>query len=578
MPAPAPQTTLKPLPMQRLFEQLSGRLEGLGLRVSLWDPSGAPLISPSPDGEFCRQMCGDRKSPEAPNRDWSLRKLSLEKMGDLAQRACQEDRAITTRTPANCCLVAVPMHQRRRAVGAVVTCWPTFQTPQGEEFARACSQSSVDAELMAMLCKRTARHEAGEAETLGQMLQWLIQDEQAKQVAREELDTLANNLANTYEELSLLYRISGSMKVTQSTTQFFDNICGELLEGMQLQSAVAVLGPREGSSKSQPAGSGEAEGDKPEQVVFAGELPVTAEQMAQIAKRYLYPRLAGSSRAIVENQFATQAGHLGAAAREIRTLIAVPLTSAERYKGMLVGINKTGGEFDSVDLKLISSISNQAAMFLENHHLYEDLQDLLMGMLHALTASIDAKDPHTCGHSRRVALMSKKLAQMCGFDEQRVGRVYLAGLLHDIGKIGTPEAVLGKAGRLTDAEFAEIKRHPEVGARILSGIAQMDDVIPVILHHHERLDGRGYPHGLEGRQIPIEALIVGLADSFDAMTSLRPYRAAMPLEAVIIEIRRCSGTQFDSHLAELLLSLNLESFLSELRRSADQEAAAARSG
>ena len=576
MSGAAPQTTLTPLPVQPLLEQLNARLEGLGLRVSLWNPSGTPLIWPCGEDEFCRQMCGDRSSSEAPKEDWSFRKLCMDRIGDLAQRVCLEDRAAIARTPSNCCLVAVPIRRRRRAAGAVVACWPTFQTPDGEEFARACSQASLDADLMTMLCKRAARHDAREAETLCQVVEWLIQDEQAKQVARDEVDTLSNNLANTYEELSLLYRISGSMKVTQSTTQFFDNICNELLEGMQLQAAVAVLGPREGGPKPHMPEGEESEADR-EQVFFAGALPLTAEQMAQIAKHYLYPRLGGSPRAIIENQFANQAGHLGAAASEIRTLIAVPLTSAERYKGMLVGINKGSGEFDSVDLKLISSISSQAAMFLENHHLYEDLQDLLMGMLHALTASIDAKDPHTCGHSRRVALLSRRLAQMCGFEERRVERVYLAGLLHDIGKIGMREAVLGKVGRLTEAEYAEVKRHPEVGAGILRGIAQIDDLIPVILHHHERLDGRGYPHGLAGRQIPIEALIVGLADSFDAMTSYRPYRTAMPLEAVITEIRRCSGTQFDSHLVELLLSLDLEPYLCELRQSADQEAVAARS-
>ncbi len=542
----ASQKETKPSSMQQLFGLVSARLEGMGLTASLWDPSGAPLARPAQSGEFCCQMCGE----------W---KACAEAMGRRVQQACLDGDSQIATTPSNCCMIVVPLHERRRAVGAVVACWPTHQTPDGEEFARACTQASVDSELMATLCKRVARHNADQAHSLCVMTESIIQDERAKQVACEELHTLSTNLASTYEELSLLYRISGSMKVTQSTTEFLENICRELREVMNLTSAVAVLHPREHSGKS-------------EQIVVAGTLPVSDEQLSQIASRYLEPRLGASDRPIIENQFDEQAGHLGQAARKIHTLIATPLMSTDHCKGMLLGINKVGGDFDSIDLKLISSISSQAAVFLENHHLYEDLQDLLMGMLHALTASIDAKDPYTCGHSRRVALLSKKLAEMCGFYEERVRRVYLAGLLHDIGKIGMPESVLLKAGRLTDEEYADVKKHPEVGARILGGIPQMADLIPAILHHHERLDGHGYPQGMAGSDIPIEALIVGLADSFDAMTSSRTYRASMLLEAVVTEIRRCSGTQFDSHLVELLLSLDLESYLGELRQAAAADA------
>jgi len=308
-----------------------------------------------------------------------------------------------------------------------------------------------------------------------------------------------------------------------------------------------------------------------DQLVWAGALPLAAEPLGQIARRYLAPRLSGSSKALIENEFADRAGHLGPMARGIRNLVAVPLSGAEHPRGMLLGINKRGDGFDSGDMKLIGSVGAQAAGFLENHHLYEDLQDLLMGVLHALTSSIDAKDPYTCGHSRRVALISRKLAELCGFDAKRSGRVYLAGLLHDIGKIGMAETLLRKEGRLTDDEYTSVKQHPEVSAKILSGIRQMEDLIPAILHHHERFDGRGYPAGLAGQAFPIEARIMGLADSFDAMTSYRTYRAAMPLEAVKVEIRRCSGTQFDARLVELLLSLDLEAFLTQLREQSGGE-------
>ena len=180
-----------------------------------------------------------------------------------------------------------------------------------------------------------------------------------------------------------------------------------------------------------------------------------------------------------------------------------------------------------------------------------------------------------------MATVSRRLAELSGLDAERVERVYLAGLLHDIGKIGMPESVLCKPGRLTDSEYDQVKRHPRVGAAILSGIRQVEDVIPAILHHHERPDGRGYPDGLSGVAtpgegspggVPFEALIVGLADSFDAMTSNRTYRSAAPLDAVITEIRRCSGTQFEGRLVELMLSIDLESFLTKLREGSPQTA------
>jgi putative nucleotidyltransferase with HDIG domain len=199
--------------------------------------------------------------------------------------------------------------------------------------------------------------------------------------------------------------------------------------------------------------------------------------------------------------------------------------------------------------------------------LYADLQDLLMGVLHALTATIDAKDPYTCGHSQRVAMLSKLLAQRVGFPPAKVQELYLAGLLHDIGKIGVPEQVLCKEGRLTDEEYGSMKRHPSIGAKILQGIRQLDEVIVGILTHHERPDGKGYPQRLSGAQVPIEGRIVGLADVFDAMTSDRTYRKAMQLNVVLAEIRRCAGTQFDPLLVDLLMTFDFTKLMKDLHQT-----------
>jgi HD-GYP domain-containing protein (c-di-GMP phosphodiesterase class II) len=234
--------------------------------------------------------------------------------------------------------------------------------------------------------------------------------------------------------------------------------------------------------------------------------------------------------------------------------------------GAMLAMNKQHGDFSMIDVKLMRSISDEAGVFLENSFLYEDLEQLLVGMLRALTSAIDAKDPYTCGHSERVAAISAEIARSVGLDDRTVGRVYLSGLLHDVGKIGVPEAVLTKPGRLTKAEFAVMKKHPEIGGRIIGGIKQVEDLLPGVLYHHERMDGRGYPEGLTRKEIPLFGRIIGLADSFDAMTSNRTYRRALPLEVTLAEIRRYAGTQFDPEMVEAFFRLNPASLIRETRQ------------
>src|SRR5690606_13716278 len=241
-----------------------------------------------------------------------------------------------------------------------------------------------------------------------------------------------------------------------------------------------------------------------------------------------------------------------------RQIIAVPLQRQDDVLGCLFAIDKNTDDFDSVDSKLLNSIANESAIYLENAMLFEDVHDLMMGLIHSLTSAVDAKDAYTCGHSERVALLTRQLAREMRLPEQSVERFYMAGLLHDVGKIGVPERVLQKEGKLTDEEFGLIKKHPEIGARILSDIKQIEDILPGVLHHHERWDGRGYPHGLAGKDIPLMGRVICLADAFDAMTSNRTYRKAMPLEVAMEEIRRTAGTQFDPELAEVVPGIGLD--------------------
>jgi HD-GYP domain-containing protein (c-di-GMP phosphodiesterase class II) len=225
---------------------------------------------------------------------------------------------------------------------------------------------------------------------------------------------------------------------------------------------------------------------------------------------------------------------------------------------MLVAVNRLDKpDFDSTDAKLFTSVANECAVFVDNNRLFKDLKELFIGSLKALTRSIDAKDRYTRGHSERVAFISKwiaeHLAQTEEFDGEQAHKIYLAGLLHDIGKIGIDEKVLCKAGRLTTRERNRLRMHPAIGANILGGIKQMRDIIPGVLCHHERIDGKGYPNGLKGDQIPLMGKIVGLADCFDAMTSDRTYHDALSVEEAVAEVEKRLGTQFDETIGKCFI-------------------------
>jgi HD-GYP domain-containing protein (c-di-GMP phosphodiesterase class II) len=176
-----------------------------------------------------------------------------------------------------------------------------------------------------------------------------------------------------------------------------------------------------------------------------------------------------------------------------------------------------------------------------------------MAILLALSKAIEARDPYTRGHSERVTALAEVVADRLGWAEEQRAVLRMGGALHDIGKLAVSEAILRKAGPLTEEELAEVQVHPETGARMIEATEELRPAIPCVLYHHERWDGSGYPSGRAGRLIPVEARILAVADSFDAMTSTRPYRGALPLEQALAEIDRCAGTQFDPDLARMFL-------------------------
>ena len=195
----------------------------------------------------------------------------------------------------------------------------------------------------------------------------------------------------------------------------------------------------------------------------------------------------------------------------------------------------------------------------ENEDLYEELRRLLLNIARAFATAVEAKDPYSKGHTERVAQYALAIARELppsfknGMSSDSTMLLRLTALLHDIGKIGIREGILDKKGSLTEKEWEEMKKHPQIGAEILEPIQELKEVVRDIKHHHERMDGKGYPDGLKKGEIPLVSRIIAVADAFEAMTADRPYRRKISKEAAVEELKRCSGTQFDKDIIDVCI-------------------------
>jgi putative nucleotidyltransferase with HDIG domain len=232
-------------------------------------------------------------------------------------------------------------------------------------------------------------------------------------------------------------------------------------------------------------------------------------------------------------------------AHDLRHFLLLPVFIKRELSGVIALGHAVKREYDEDDLVQARQLADQVAVALSNTRLVEELEELKIGALTALARTIDAKSPWTAGHSERVTKMALEVGRQMGISEEELEMVNRGGLLHDIGKLGIPPEILDKPARLTEEEFAIIRQHPEIGARILQPVTAYASVIPMVLHHHEKWDGSGYPQGLAGNEIPFTARLLTVPDVFDAVTSERPYRSGMTYENATNLIERASGTEFD---------------------------------
>jgi len=233
------------------------------------------------------------------------------------------------------------------------------------------------------------------------------------------------------------------------------------------------------------------------------------------------------------------------------------MVSKERLVGGIeIHLGTRRGRLTVNEQKLLYALGSQAAVFLSNARLEREVRSMFLNIIVSMAGAVDAKDAYTHGHSLRVARMALIVAREKGLPREELEPLLLSAILHDVGKIGIPDDILKKPGRLNRAEFEIMKGHPIAGAKMLQHIPALENVIPGILHHHEYWNGSGYPHGLAGEGIPLQGRIIHIGDAFDAMTTDRIYRTKTDVAGAVAEICKHSGKQFDPSLVECFLQAN----------------------
>lgn len=508
---------------------LRDRCRDMGVPTWRYSPTGHIVAAPSEGG-----ACGA----------W-LRSPAIERVVDKQARAWNESGEFAPAEPfPGCLLLPLTEQHRRRRRGMTVAMLLSPSALHAEQFELGCQSASLDGPSTRKAMESVARFGPQSAVAMASVLRWMHSDLQSVAAAEQKVNAFSRQLAESYEEISLLYKLGQSMNELHAPLRFVRLACEELHAVLSFGWIAAAFLPDCDDARSLKG-----------QHVICGQSPCAEEEFLPAATGII-SSLESAGHTILERD---RGGILMGGGTQ---LLVHPVLHHGRVIGAILAGAKQGDDTlaSTPDQKMLDAAAGHLTILLENAGLYEDQQAMFLGTLEALTTSIDAKDPYTCGHSQRVAYLASALAERAGLPKDQVERIHIAGLVHDVGKIGVSEAVLCKPGRLTDEEFDLIKKHPEIGRQILADIPLLGDVLPGVMHHHERYDGRGYPHRLAGDAIPLMARIIGLADAFDAMSSNRTYRAAMNRERVLDELRKGAGTQFDPALVGAFLGLDLTQY------------------
>jgi len=353
----------------------------------------------------------------------------------------------------------------------------------------------------------------------------------------DEIEDLSAEIVNVYQELSLIYSLSNKLGGDLDISSICQQVVEEISSALDVKTILMLLHDVNNGMLSVQACTG-LEWEK----VSSFNVNSATEPFAQL--------FSGKKASVITDQRITSL-----LPASLQAALCVPLVTDNRTIGLLIAQDKTSGEeFLSPEIKLLDSLSGEIAGAIKKAQLYERINRLFISTVEALASAVDAKDPYTYGHSRRVAQISTTICKEIGMSSDEIHMIKLAALLHDIGKIGTPEYILRKPGRLNSAEVKKIQEHPVQGAQILSPFDELKDFVCWIKHHHERYDGEGYPDKKIAEDIPLPSRIIAIADSFDAMTSDRPYRKAMNPSLALDIMNDFAGSQYDPDLFEVFKS------------------------
>ncbi len=355
-----------------------------------------------------------------------------------------------------------------------------------------------------------------------------------------ESDQLAEALASKFEELSLIHELTERLKLEESPAEICTALLDQLAPCIKSTSLVIDL-------------FADQDSDVAAETFQAGQ-PLSQHRVQRITSAATsawneYTECDDTGSVMVLNHL-TDPEAVDARLR----VVLVPIERKKTRLGYMMALRTADqGEFGSVEADLMRSTTMMLAVHLVNQRQFLEMQQMFEGTVRSLVSALDAKDTYTCGHSSRVAELAVELATRLGYNEDSLATIRMAGILHDIGKIGVEDSVLRKPGQLTDEEFAQIKLHPVLGFEILKGIRPFRDILPAVRHHHESWDGSGYPDGLAGELIPRDAQVLAVADAFDAMTSDRPYRPGMPVSRVVEIFREGRGQQWAADVVDVLM-------------------------
>lgn len=357
-----------------------------------------------------------------------------------------------------------------------------------------------------------------------------------------ELNSMTKELSERYEELNLIYDMGNLSKKHEMGREIFIQMV-KLCTIYMGADMVFFIRPE----KKQVF-----------HTIHPNNKEIDINFLVERIRDKIYPFVAYSKKSVVFNEDANHKFDLRLDTLPYKVL-AAPIFFKKKVIALLAMFksdNKTN--FTNSDRNLLEVMASQAGIIIQNRHLYSEQQLFMEQVVTALIESIDAKDPYTRGHSDRVNSFSIAIGKAMGLSEHNLKTLYWASHLHDLGKIGVPDIILTKKGKLTDEEFTVIKMHPDRGYSILKDIKYLKESLPGIRHHHERYDGKGYPQGLKGEEIPLHARIIAVADTYDAMTSTRSYRPARSHEETIKEIKRVAGTQLDKRVVQTWIEIVID--------------------